>query len=58
MTGQRCVDMVITELGVFEFPDGEIVLTEIADGVTLQDVVEATGCEFKVSPDLKPMAAS
>merc|ERR1739838_1262117 len=58
LTGQRCVDMVITELGVFEFPDGVIVLTEIADGVTLQDVVEATGCHFDVSPDLKPMAAS
>ena len=27
----RCVDMVITELGVFELQDGEMVLTEIGN---------------------------
>ena len=59
LTGKRCVDMVITELGVFEFPEGVgITLTEIADGVTLEDVQKATGCPFAVSPDLKPMLIS
>ena len=32
-----------------------LILSEIADGATVQDVVEATGCDFEVSPDLKPM---
>lgn len=32
-----------------------LVLTELAEGVTLQEVVDATGCMFEVSPDLKPM---
>merc|ERR1711942_198733 len=56
LTGKRCVDMVITEMGVFEFPEGDgITLTEIADGVSLEDVVKATGCPFHVSPNLKLM---
>jgi len=59
LTGKRCVDMVITEMGVFEFPEGVgITLTEIADGVTLDDVIKATGCHFQVSPNLKPMLTS
>lgn len=31
-----------------------LTLIEIADGVAIQDIVDAT-CEFEVSPDLKPM---
>ena len=58
LTGKKCVDMVITELGVFEFPESGIMLTEIAEGVAVEDVVKATGCKFDVSPDLKTMASS
>lgn len=32
-----------------------LTLTELADGVTVEDVVQHTGCEFKVSADLKKM---
>lgn len=35
--------------------DRGLVLTEIAEGATVQEVVDATGCMFEVSPDLKPM---
>ena len=37
--------------GVFDVNplDNGLVLKEIADGVSMQDVVEKTGCEFKVS---------
>lgn len=56
LTGKQCVDMLITEKGVFEVdPEKGMTLVEIADGTTLQDIVENTGCEFQVSPDLKPM---
>lgn len=56
LTGKRCVDMVITEMGVFEVHDGAgLILSEIADGTSVQDIVEATGCEFQVSSDLRPM---
>jgi len=55
LTGKACVDMIITEMGVFEFPEGEIMLTEIAQGVTVDDVVKATACSFKVAATLKSM---
>jgi 3-oxoacid CoA-transferase len=32
-----------------------LTLTEIADGVRVEDVIAATECIFAVSPDLKPM---
>lgn len=46
----------LTLKAVFEVDkeDG-LTLTEIADGVSLQEVVDCTGCMFQVSPDLKPM---
>jgi len=56
MTGKRCVDMVITELGVFEQQDGELVLTEIDPDTSLDEVRAATGCEFRVADNLKQMS--
>ncbi|CAG0898280.1 unnamed protein product [Darwinula stevensoni] len=56
LTGKNCVDMIITEKAVFNVDkERGLILSEIAEGVTVQDVVEATGCDFEVSPDLKPM---
>jgi 3-oxoacid CoA-transferase len=42
--------------GVFSV-DKEVglTLTEIADGIGVEDIIAATGCEFAVSADLKPM---
>ncbi|XP_046339332.1 succinyl-CoA:3-ketoacid coenzyme A transferase 1, mitochondrial-like [Haliotis rufescens] len=57
LTGKQCVDMIITEKGVFTVsPEEGLTLIEIADGVTVEDIVEITGAEFKVSPNLQPMA--
>merc|ERR1712038_1785762 len=55
LTGQKCVDMIITELGVFEMSKdkGCFVLTEIADGVTIDQVQEATGFTLEVSPNMR-----
>ncbi|KAK7100757.1 succinyl-CoA:3-ketoacid coenzyme A transferase 1, mitochondrial-like [Littorina saxatilis] len=56
LTGKNCVDMIITEKGVFEIDEEKgLTLVEMADGENVEDIVEATGCEFTVSPDLKPM---
>jgi len=57
LTGKKCVDMIITEMGVFEMSKdkGCFVLTEIADGVTVDQVQEATGFSLEVSPTLGPM---
>ncbi|WP_236789447.1 CoA-transferase subunit beta [Amycolatopsis sp. GM8] len=46
--------LVITDLGVFRpAPDtSELVLTEVHEGVTVEQVREATGWDLKVSPEL------
>jgi len=56
ITGPRCVDMIITEKAVFEVvKDKGLVLTEIADGFTIEDIISSTGCEFSVAETVKPM---
>jgi 3-oxoacid CoA-transferase subunit B len=46
LTGAGVVDMVITELGVFEIEDGTLHLRELAPGVTLDEIRERTDAEF------------
>ncbi len=54
LTGTACVDMLITELGVFTFAGG-LTLVEIAEGVTVDEIRGKTGCPFTVADDLRPM---
>jgi len=57
LTGSRCVDMIITEKCVFQVDKEEgLILTEIAEGITVPELMGATGCEFKVAEPIKPMA--
>ena len=63
LTGKNCVDMIITELGVFKICMTkssccrQLILTEIAQGVSLEQVQDATGCHFTVDEEsLKIMA--
>ena len=52
LTGQGVVDMVITELGVFEIrPDG-VWITEIAPGFTLEQVQKLTEAPLKAARPL------
>ncbi|KAK2578221.1 hypothetical protein KPH14_009766 [Odynerus spinipes] len=56
VTGQQCVDLIITDLAVFEVIKGEgLKLIEVAANVDISDVVSSTGCEFTVADDLKEM---
>jgi len=55
LTSARPVDLVVTEMAVISFPDGQATLTETAPGVTLAEVIEATEAELIVSPDVKEM---
>lgn len=58
-TAVGCVDMIITELAVFTIDsENGLVLTEHADGVSVDEIREKTGAAFTVSPDLKPMATA
>lgn len=48
LTGQGVVDVVITELAVFRFEAGEMILQELMPGVTLDEVKAATEAKFKL----------
>ena len=48
LTGRRCIDMVITDLCVLEMDDKKkrFRLTELAPGVTVEEVIEKTEAEI------------
>ena len=47
LTAKGVVSMIVTELCVFEFIDGKLTLTELSEGVTLEDVKAATEADFE-----------
>jgi 3-oxoacid CoA-transferase len=57
LTGAKCVSTIITDLCVFEVDreKGGLTLTEVAPGVTVEQVRAKTDAEFKVAPDLRSM---
>ncbi|MDE2331335.1 MAG: succinyl-CoA--3-ketoacid-CoA transferase, partial [Bradyrhizobium sp.] len=52
LTGEKVVDMVVTDLAVFTIDKhgkGGMALIELADGVTLDEVKSRTEAEFHVA---------
>jgi 3-oxoacid CoA-transferase len=50
LTGKEVVDLIITDLCVFEVAKGQgLTLIELQEGVTVDEVKAKTGCEFKVA---------
>ena len=47
-TGRRCVNVIITEMGVMEVEKEGLRLIEIADGVSLDEIRKATGTRLLV----------
>ncbi|MHC4977081.1 MAG: 3-oxoacid CoA-transferase subunit B [Planctomycetota bacterium] len=58
LTGQRCIDMVITDLCVLEMDEAKqrFRLTELAEGVTTEEVLEKT--EAEILTDVEPKTIS
>ena len=56
MTGVRCVSRIITDLAVFDVnrqsEKGGLKLIELAEGVSLEEVKEKTGCGFEIADNL------
>lgn len=52
-TAIHVVDMIITEMGVMEITEDGIVLKEINEGYTVEDVQAATEAKLIISKDLK-----
>lgn len=55
LTGTKCVNRIITEMGVFDVVDGGLVLIEKASDVTIEEIVQVTEADFIVSSSLKVM---
>ena len=56
LTGSNCVDMIVTEKGVFKFIAGKgLTLLELAEGVSLDDMKRITGCQYHVDENLSEM---
>jgi acetate CoA/acetoacetate CoA-transferase beta subunit len=53
LTSAKCVDMIISELGVFEVTTTGLVLTEVFLPNTIQEVKKLTGCEVKVAESIR-----
>lgn len=55
LTGKACVDMLITDLAVFQWdrPRGKFVLIELAPGATVEEIKAKTGAAFDIAPKLE-----
>ncbi|AEB23757.1 succinyl CoA:3-oxoacid CoA-transferase (subunit B) [Bacillus amyloliquefaciens TA208] len=52
LTGRQVVHRLITDLAVFEFHQGRMMLTELQEGASLEEVIEKTEGRFTVSEAL------
>ena len=56
LTSARPVDLVVTDLAVIAFPEGRATLVEIADGISVDEVLAATEAELIVPEQVPSMA--
>lgn len=55
ITGVNCIDLVVSDFGVFSIKDKRFVLLEKAPDVSVEDIIKSTGAPVDVSPNLIEM---
>lgn len=55
LTGVRVVDMIISDLGVFLINEDGAILTELAPGVSVEEIKQKTDANFKVDKHLSQL---
>jgi 3-oxoacid CoA-transferase subunit B len=53
LTGVGVVDMIITELAVFHIENGKLILSELAPGITVDEIKAKTEAAFETAKTLK-----
>jgi acetate CoA/acetoacetate CoA-transferase beta subunit len=55
LTAEKCVNLIVTEMGVMKVTDEGLVVTELHPDYTKEDIQAATGCKLIFAPDMKAM---
>ena len=55
LTAEKCVDLIITDMGVMEVREDGIWVTELHPDYTKEDIQAATDCELHFDPNMKAM---
>lgn len=58
LTGMKVVDTIVTEMAYIKVTPNGLLLTEVAPGLSSEDVQKATEARLTVSPNLKTMEIS
>jgi len=53
LTSARCVNLVVTDLAVFKVSEEGLLLTELFAPFSLENVVNKTGCKFKIAETVR-----
>lgn len=53
LTSKSCVDMIITDMAVFDVRREGLVLREYFDGCTIETIKRLTGCQFTISDQVR-----
>lgn len=48
LTGKGCVDLIVTDMAVIEIVGGELALKELAPGITVEQIIAATGAPLNL----------
>ena len=55
LTGQNCIDRVVTDMAVLDVTPEGFVLKEYAPGLSVEDVIKASEAPIKIDPDVRAM---